>query len=89
MLHAHGDDDHPAPSRRDVLQELGYSPLDDDTDDIELKYGCITLEALDRWFDGYHDLLYKAGFVLAEYDVPEENVTMPDPFGQVVFISSH
>lgn len=89
MLHAHGDDDHPSISRREALLELGYGRGYDDTIDIEVKYGCVTLEDLDRWFDGYHDLLHKAGFMLAEYDVPEENVTKPDPFGQVAFISSH
>lgn len=82
----HSDNDHPPIIREDALQELGYDRFDDD---IEFKYGCVTLEDLNRWFDGHHNLLHRAGFVLAEYDVPKENVTKPDPFGQVVFISSH
>jgi len=88
MALEHSDDDHPPMAREDALEQLGYDPLDDDVDAIEFKYGCVTLEDLDRWFDGYHNLLYEAGFVLAEYDVPEEDVTEPDQFGQVMFVSS-
>lgn len=85
MVIEHDNDDHPPMAREDALLELGYSPLDDD---VEFKYGCVTLEDLDRWFDGYHPLLYKAGFVLAVYDVPKEDITKPDQFGQVMFVSS-
>lgn len=84
--------EHETIYRWDVLHGLGYTHEEirhGVADDVNFKYGCVTLEDLNRWFDGYHDLLHEAGFVLATYDVPEGEVTKPDPFGQVAFVSSH
>ncbi len=89
MLDDHCDDDHPVLPWEDVLMELGYDPEEVPGAQVDLKWGCVTEEDLDRWFDGYHDLLEEAGFVRARYLVPEENVTKPDPFGQVAFISEY
>lgn len=59
-------------------------------DDPQLGYinegehcGFATLEALDEWFDGYHEVLAELGFHIAKYRVPIEQVR----FGkqQVVF----
>lgn len=36
--------------------------------------GFATLEALDEWFDGYHEALADLGFVIAKYLVPIERV---------------
>lgn len=89
MLDDHSDDDHPALPWEEALIEMGYSPEEVPRAQVHLKFGCVTEEALDRWFDGYHDLLKEAGFVRARYLVPEDEVTKPDPFGQVAFISEY
>lgn len=89
MLDDHCDDDHPALRWEDALMELGYDPEGMLGAQVDLKWGCVTEEDLDRWFDGYHDLLKEAGFVRARYLVPEESVTKPDPVGQVAFVAGY
>lgn len=47
--------------------------------------GCDTRTSLGRWFRGFKNGLLDAGFVVREYDVPDDNVLGPDEYGQVVF----
>lgn len=66
MFDDHGNEDgkHPGP-RGDEL--LGYIDPDE-------HCGFATREQLDKWFDGYHGALGKAGFIIAKYSVPVQLV---------------
>lgn len=36
--------------------------------------GCNSLESLDKWFDGYKELLNEAGYDIKTYLIPKENI---------------
>lgn len=48
--------------------------------------GCDSREALDAWFDGWHQVLADNGFRVVEYTVPVENVLESWSGLQVAFI---
>lgn len=60
MFDDHRQGDHPGPQLDPQLG--GIQP--------EEHCGFATLEALDAWFDGYHEALEELGFMIARYSVP-------------------
>lgn len=44
-----------------------------------------SLEQLNEWFEGYQADLWQAGYVVAEYDVPETAVVKADDGTQIAF----
>lgn len=64
MFLEHGDGTHPGP--KDDPQ-LGYMWEEENC-------GFATLDALDEWFDGYHEALEALGFAISKYLVPIQDV---------------
>lgn len=64
MFEAHEDAEHPSPKKDPYLEYIA----DDE------YCGFSTVEALDDWFDGYHDVLAECGYVIAVYSVPYTDV---------------
>jgi hypothetical protein len=64
MFDDHGNGDHPGPADD---PQLGYISENE-------HCGFATLDALDEWFDGYHEALAELGFVIAKYSVPLNTV---------------
>lgn len=56
---------------------------------LERKFGwlcgCDSRRSLGTWFRGWKQRLLGHGFIVKEYDVPDDKVIGPDQFGQVVF----
>lgn len=48
------------------------------------RCGFDSLEALNKWFEGFHDVLHSAGYLVFVYDVPAEDVRV-GRHGQAVF----
>lgn len=69
------DDDHPvawATFNGDGLSE--YDPI-----------ACPSMEALNKWFDGFHEMLARNGFKVVVYEVPDKAVTMGHSGKQLSF----
>lgn len=64
MFEDHGNGDHSGPGDD---PQLGFIQPEE-------HCGFATLDALDEWFDGYHEALAELGFVIAKYLVPMERV---------------
>lgn len=60
MYAEHGQGDHPSPDDDPMLGGM-YE---------EEHCGFATLDALDQWFEGYHELLDECGYIIACYTVP-------------------
>lgn len=60
MFEAHRVGGHPGPQGDELLK--GILPKE--------HCGFATLEQLHKWFDGFHEALHQAGFVIAKYVVP-------------------
>lgn len=60
MFAQHGSGTHLSPEQDELL--LGIN--------ADEHCGFATLEQLDEWFEGYHAVLDKLGFVIAHYVVP-------------------
>lgn len=60
MFAKHSSGTHLSPQQDELLQGI----------DADEHCGFATLEQLDEWFEGFHDLLDKLGFVIGHYVVP-------------------
>lgn len=60
MFEVHRAGGHPSPLQDWILQ--GIRP--------DEHCGFATLEQLDEWFDGFHDVLHELGFIVAKYEIP-------------------
>ena len=65
MFEDHRSGEHPGPQDD---PQLGKEILPGE------HCGFATLDALDEWFEGYHDSLEELGFMIAKYSVPKELV---------------
>lgn len=81
MCNSHADGAHPAWSLcMSCLDPWGcdcddYAPeVDEDEVTSDYVAACASREALDAWFDGWHEQLAANGFKVVEYTVPAENV---------------
>lgn len=73
-----GDFEHPSPL--DCARLDGIEPWE--------VCGLVSRAALDKWFDGWHDVLARFGFQVYVFDVPEAHVRV-GRYGQCVFDPEH
>lgn len=69
MCNAHTDDNHPV-----WLKWWGDGDFSREEIDPGYLAACDSREALDAWFDGWHDVLSEYGFTVKEYTVPVDQV---------------
>lgn len=72
---SHADAEHPVASI-----DIG--------EDFDKKHfcGCPSLEALEEWFDGWEEILFRNGYFIVKYDIPDDQVLMGYSGRQVGFV---
>lgn len=68
---------HPLPTDDFLLFEMWISET--------VFFGFDSLDKLNQWFDGFHDIIRDAGYLIFEYDVPPRLVIFGRSGRQVVF----